>query len=224
MNNLLMVLGLGLAGIDPTGMVMLIPYLNDKQSKKKATLFGLSILFGVATLGGVLSGVLGQLVSTAEGFFNSLEDDIWVVLTALVILFLLYIGINRLKDKGKKQSEKAEKGSGKGFWFVIGLNIVLALTDPTFVSVVTIGGHKSELLSSFLYALLWVLISQSPLFLLVGAVLLGKHEQFISAFQSWKEKHSATLSVIVTALIFISAGVLLLDLVVYYLSGNWLLG
>lgn len=224
MGNLLFVMGLGLAGIDPAGMVMLIPYLSHKDSKKKAVLFGLSIVCGVSLLGGTLSGLLASMVPAIEDMITSLEDRVWIGINLLVSLFLLSIGWNRIRKRGGKKSGKPEKGSGKGFWLVVGLNVILTLADPTFLSVVTLAGHKNNLFLSLFYAMVWIIISQSPLFLLIGAVLMGKHEAFISRFQSWRARHANTLSNLVTILIFICAGLLLLDVILYQVAGYWLIG
>ena len=59
MNNLAFIVGLGLAGIDPIGMMLLVTMQTAGLSKTKAYLYGGLVLFCTAILGFVLSSLLG---------------------------------------------------------------------------------------------------------------------------------------------------------------------
>lgn len=114
--------------------------------------------------------------------------------------------------------------------FIVGLIFAItALTDPSFLGVITLSGHSTNMVEVVLANCVWISISQSPIFVLTIAVMLGKHEKIISYFdekisksqriKKLKKAFSITLTIII-----LLAGLLLLSEAIYYLlTESWLL-
>lgn len=227
MNNLLLVLGLGLAGIDPVGMMLLIAAMTAGASKKQIYLYGLLVLAGTTILGLTLSAILGagfaQITSHIEGAINSFSDRTWTWISFVIIAVLLYFASKRLLAKDKKEEGAGAKG-GKGLIAGAGFMVFTAITDPTFIALMGLAGQVNNLALSILYSLLWTLISQASLFLLIGAVIFGKHEIFIDKFNRFYQRYKIRIDQTITGLLFLLALVFIADLVYFWLTGIWLIG
>ncbi|MFN8648910.1 hypothetical protein [Streptococcus sp.] len=223
MNNLAFIVGLGLAGIDPIGMMLLVTMQTAGLSKTKAYLYGGLVLFGTAILGFVLSSLLGRGLSDLASSINNFSNTVWVWIYLALILILTSWGIKRLSAKEQKEKEKDQKSS-KGVYGAAAFMIFTALTDPTFLAVLALSGQVNHLLLSVLYNLLWVFISQAPLFLLLLAIVFNKHHMFIDKFNTYYEKYKRPINCAVTGLIFFTVFIFVADLIVYWFSGTWLLG
>lgn len=227
MNNLLVVFGLGLAGIDPVGMMNLITAMTEKASKKQIYLYGVLVLLGTTALGLTLSSLLGasfaQIGSHVEGAINSFSDTTWTWISFAIIAVLLFFAIKRLVKKDKEEKEEKASG-GKGLLAGAAFMVFTAITDPTFVALMGLSGQVNNLALSILYSLLWTLISQAPLFLLIGAVLLGKHQIFIDKFNQLYSRYKAKIDTAITGLLFILALVFIVDLIYFWTTGIWLIG
>ena len=223
MNNLAFIVSLGLAGIDPIGMMLLVTMQTAGLSKTKAYLYGGLVLFGTAILGFVLSSLLGRGLSDLASSINNFSNTVWVWIYLALILILTSWGIKRLSAKEQKEKEKDQESS-KGVYGAAAFMIFTALTDPTFLAVLALSGQVNHLLLSVLYNLLWVFISQAPLFLLLLAIMFNKHHVFIHKFNTYYKKYKQSINCTVTGLIFFSVFIFVADLIVYWFSGTWLLG
>ncbi|MFC3932977.1 hypothetical protein ACVR0S_08695 [Streptococcus dentapri] len=223
MNNLAFVISLGLAGIDPVGMMLLVTMQAAGLSKKKAYLYGGLVLFGTAVLGFILSSLLGRGLSDLASSIDNFSNTVWVWINLALILILTVWGMKRLSTEEQKENESGQKNS-RGVYAAAVFMMFTALTDPTFLAVLALSGQVNNLLLSILYNLLWVFISQAPLFLLLLAIVFNKHHVFIDKFNTYYKKYKKPINYAVTGLIFLAALVFVADLIVYWFSGAWLLG
>lgn len=223
MNNLAFIVSLGLAGIDPVGMMLLITMQIAGLSKKKAFLYGGLVLFGTAILGCILSSLLGRGLSDLASSIDNFSNTVWVWIDLAFILILTVWGIKRLLVKEQTEKESGQESS-KDVYGAAAFMIFTALTDPTFLAVLALSGQVNHLLLSVLYNLLWVFISQAPLFLLLLAIVFNKHHVFIHKFNIYYKKYKQSINCTVTGLIFFSVFIFVADLIVYWFSGTWLLG
>ncbi|BAQ23605.1 uncharacterized protein SRT_03440 [Streptococcus troglodytae] len=214
MNNLLFVLGLGLAGIDPVGMILLIAMQAAGLSKKRVYLFGSLVLFGTVLLGFVLSIILGNGISNIAQALGQLPNIAWVWIYVVLIAALIAWGVKRLLTVEELNSQSSQK-SNKGIYAAAIFMIYTAIVDPTFLAVLALSGQVNNALLSLLCNLIWVLISQSPLFLLILAVMSNKHHLFIDKFNAFYDRCRQPIKCGITGLIFLSALVLLIDLSFY---------
>lgn len=226
MNNLVVVLGLGLAGIDPVGMMILMAAMTGGASKRQMYTYAALVLFGTTVFGLTLSSILGagfsRLSSELSGAVDSLSDTTWTWISVVIIAVLLYFAISRLFAKDEEAVE--EKKSNKGLLAGAGFMVFTAITDPTFIALMGLSAEVNNLALSVLYSLLWTLISQAPLFLLIGAVALGKHQAFIAKFNQLYSRYKAKIDKGITGLLFLLALVFIVDLVYFWLTGVWIIG
>lgn len=221
MDHFWLILGLGLAGIDPVGMLLLFSFLSQGLSRQKAILFGVGTLAGTTLLGAGLSLLLGNTLQHLANLLQTLPNVAWIWFNAVLVLALVVWGFYRLHHP-EHHEKKAEK-TPKGMIPALGFMIVSPLLDPTFIGMMTVSSQHGLVMQPFLDAFLWTLISQSPLFLLTGAVMFGVHEKLVLAINGFRKKYHAVIHKLVTALIFLAASVFLADIVMYCVTGTWLL-
>ncbi|MGT2948901.1 hypothetical protein [Streptococcus devriesei] len=226
MTNLLIIVGLGFAGIDPVGMLLLLGGLAKGFDKKKTLIYALGVFLGTSLLGTVLSAVFGNKLSYfIEKLLSSLfklPDSLWVVIYIFIIFFLVILGLKRLRAIEKIAQDKAAKGGKKGLWGMIGFMIMTALIDPTFIAVLALSGRQ-RLVLAFMSNLIWVVLSQLPLFLLTFTILTNKHLIFTKWFDKLVAKHRQLVRNMVTGLVFLATFVLCSDLITYLITGTWLI-
>lgn len=228
MSNLPIVIGLGLAGIDPVGMLVLMGSLSTGLSKQKALLFGLLVLFGTSLTGTIFSELLGStlrqlgnVLSKSVTILNNVPDIGWVIFNLVVIIALIYWGLQR--DNKKHILEEKGQKSSKGLWFGAVFMIFTAVTDPSFLAVLALSGHKGNIILSFLYSFIWTILSQAPLFLLMVAILFNQHVRFVTKFNQMREKYQHLIHNFLTGLIYLIALVFVADLLSFLSTGQWLL-
>ena len=221
MNHLWLVAGLGLAGIDPVGMLLLFHFLTGGLSRGRALLFGGTTLVGTTLLGAGLSLLLGSTLQRLSGMLENLPNAVWVWFNAALVVALVLWGVYRLRhpEHHEKKAEKTPTALLPALLFLL----FTPLMDPSFVGMLALSAQRSGLLQTVLDAFLWTLISQSPLFLLTGAVMFGVHEKAVQMIQDFRTRHQHRIHAAVTILIFLAAALFLVDLAVYWISGVWLM-
>lgn len=220
MSHLWIIAGLGLAGIDPVGMLLLLRFLTQGLSRRRAVLFGAAALLGTALLGGVLSFLLGSTVQRLSDEISALPEGLWVWFNVALTVALLMWGVYRLKhpEHHDRKADKTPRGMIPALLFLIST----PLLDPTFVGMLAMASQHGAPWQPLADAFLWTLLSQSPLFLLTGAVMAGKHEKMVQLIDRFRTKNRNILHQTVTVLIFLSAAFFLADLIVHAATGIWM--
>lgn len=226
---------LGLAGFDPTGAIVIISALAMGVSKKQIYLFAITTFLGTVITGVFSSFFVEKGVNYLSGLLNYIPDSIFMILEFVVSFLLLKWFVERVFFKSKKENKDEKKESffvryiKKGLFLVGLIFAVTALTDPSFIGLVTLSGHSTNISEIILANSVWILISQSPIFVLSIAVMFNKHEQTISYFKNkfsnsikikkLKKILSAALSVII-----LIAGLLTLTEAIYYaITQKWII-
>lgn len=231
MNLFITALLLGVAGFDPSGAIVIISALAVGAKKKDVCIFAITTFIGTVTVGVACSYLLGSSIEYIADWLNYIPDSIWLVLEFIVVgaLFKWFVDRTfRKKEKEKKEESFLAKYIKKGLFAVGVFFAVTALTDPSFIAVITLSGHNMHFAEVLVANALWILISQSPIFILTIAVLLGKHESVIVFVQNklkesrFVEKVKKVFPKLLTAIILIAALVLLADVISYCTTGNWL--
>ena len=225
---------LGLAGFDPTGAIVIITALAMGVSKRQISLFAITTFIGTVLTGIISSFFVGTGVNYISELLNYIPDSIYMILEFIVSFLLLKWFVERVFCKQKKE-DKDEKKEGfftkyikKGL-FTVGLFFsITALTDPSFLALVTLSGHSSNMIEVVLANSVWILISQSPIFILSVAVMFNKHEQIIQYVQD-KLKNSPKiakikkcLSVALSVIILLAGLLTLVEGIYFCVTGVWL--
>ena len=136
------------------------------------------------------------------------------------------------KKRTVKKEEKKEsffiKFLNKGL-FVVGLIFAItALTDPSFLALITASSHNNNIFLVILANSIWILISQSPVFVLTVAVIFNKHEKVIDFFEELlnknnrKEKIKKIFSFLLSILLLIAGVLIVVDSIYFWFNGIWL--
>ncbi len=221
---------LGLAGIDPTGAIVIISALAMGVKKSKIILFILTVFFGTVLVGLVSSNlVLDTVITQISNLFNAIPNYIYMILEFIIGLVLLHWFIKRVfLNKPKETDSIFTKYIKKGLFFVGIIFSIFALADPSFLALITLTGQNANILENVLANIAWVLISQFPIFILLIAIIFNKHEKLIN----WYNEKLATskkiktikkiLSITLSTIILITSLLTLAEAIYYFFTNTWL--
>ncbi len=226
---------LGLAGIDPTGAIVIIAALAMGVKKSKIIMFSLTVLLFTVITGLIASSIIvNYSVDFIANLFNYIPDYLYMILQFIVGLILLrwYVLRTFFKEKENNKEKKKEsvftKYIKKGLFFVGILFSVTAVFDPSFLAVIALVGQSDNFVLNILANVSWILISQIPMFILLIAVIFNKHEKIIEYFKNKiatgkrvkliKKILYITLSII----ILIAAMLSLTEAIYYFITNTWL--
>lgn len=225
---------LGLAGFDPMGALIIIAALSMNMSKKQIGLFAAITFIGTVLVGVIVSQVLGIGVTYISELINNIPDIAYMWIGFAIGFLLLEWFVERIffKKKSKAKEEKKEtffaKYLKKGMFTLGVLFAVLALSDPSFLTLIALSRHSNNLLEVILANCTWITISQLPIFVLTIAIMLNKHEKIIAYFKDKFsnnpkiEKIKMALSVLLSGIILVSGLIMLLDSGCYLIKGHWM--
>lgn len=227
MSELLTILGLAIAGIDPVGAILLAGAISASLAKSKVIGFTLSALLGTVIAGTVFSVIGIRFIDQIKSLFPSLSSGIWVyvnIALALLILVWLYRQLWRKTDTKQKPAKKRKlQGS---LFTVVGLGIVFgasSVLDPTFVAAIGVAAQTENVLVIVGLHTVWITISQFMLFGLLIAYLLGKHHQLLNWSKTFWHKHKPGFIKVVHFAAFAVSLILVIDSITYLTSGSYLL-
>ncbi len=226
---------LGLAGIDPTGAVVIIAALAMGIKKRKVVLFALTVFFCTVLTGLIASNfIVGISVEFIASFFNYIPDYIYMILMFVVGLILIKWFVERTFFKEKKMNSEKKKESiftryiRKGLFFVGILFSVTAVLDPSFLALITLVGQSENIIYNLLANVSWILISQLPMFILLVAVIFNKHEKMIAYLKNKiatgkrVEMIKKILYITLSVVILVAGLYSLTEAVYYFITNNWL--
>lgn len=224
MEFILLSIGLGLAGIDPLGALLVASAVAAGMKKRDVVTFGLVVLLGTIIMGVALSLGLGASTAALVERLNYLPDGVWVVVSMATIALLWGWAIKRVfAKKPKAKSDKQSKWLKRGAWALAGFFLVTTLADPSYLALIAAAGHQQSFWLALAGHTIWILVSQFMLFVLVGAVMLGKHKSVLAKMKAFQKRHSQKISWSITGIIFAAGLVFLIDLFSFWVSGKWVL-
>ena len=108
--------------------------------------------------------------------------------------------------------------------FVTGLLFTLsAFPDPAFISLVVLCGHNGNLIVTIIAFIIWILISQFPIFLFNIAIINNCGEEFISKLETIRQKYSRLFEQIINTAIVIIILVFIFNLMSFYFTKTWMI-
>ncbi len=226
---------LGLAGMDPTGAVVIITALAMGIKKNKIILFIATVFFGTILLGLIASNFIVDIgVDFISNLFNYIPDYIYMLLEFIIGFILLKWFIDRTFFKEKKESNENKKESiftryiKKSLFLVGVLFSALALTDPSFLALITLVGQSDNIVEMILANVAWVIISQLPIFILLIAIVLNKHEKMIEycknkiATGKRVTQIKKVMYVILSIIILIASILSITESIYFFITDTWL--
>ena len=212
---------LGLAGVGPTGTLIILTALSMGIGKKQIVKFTLATFFGTVLVGVVFSKVLSSGVDMIADVLNRIPHFVYTCLELVSGVLLLIWGLGRTFCKKKVVHTEEKKDSffmrflDKGMFLLGVIFAFAALLDPSFMALLAIATQNDNIFLIALANATWILICQFPVFVLTVAVAFNKHEAVIAYFQNMlnknnrKERLKKMLSVLLSV-VLITVGVLML--------------
>lgn len=234
MNLLAKAFLLGIAGFDSTGAIVIITALTMGLSKKQILLFAITTFIGTVLIGVGCSTFLGTSVNTISNLLNSIPDIVYMWIELIIGILLLKWFVERVFFKSKNDVKEEKKESFltkyiKNGLFIVGIFFAItALTDPSFLALITISGHSQNVFMVILANCMWILISQLPIFVLTIAILFNKHEKVINYFKNKLsksdkiEKIKKILSILLSIIILVIGILSIIDSIYYWFNSSWL--
>lgn len=229
---LLAALGLGVAGLDPTGALLAAAGLAAGARARAAVLFGASVLVLTAALGTVLSLTAGSALAGVDWTSSLPGGPVTAGLEALagaVALAWVVVRLRRRADPGREEAAAdagrrggARLASSAGMVGAAVLFTAGAVLDPSFVGLVVLAGRDEPLVQVVAAHLVWSVVSQAPLLLLLVAVARGGHERAAALFARWWSRVRPLVRHLVTAALALLGTGLLLDAGWYAATGSFL--
>lgn len=217
-------LGLGLAGVDPAGLVVALGALAAGTRERVVVAFALMVILGTALLGTVLTLTVGQQLQEFD--WSSLLPPDWLGATVELVLAagLLVWAVIRSRRPGMRPPRPAGKSrSGAALLWAGVLFALSAPLDPTFLGLVVVAGRGEPAAAVASAHLIWIVVSQLPLVVLVLTILLRRHARPVAWLQSVMPKTRPVLARVSTVALALVGGVLAVDAVWWFVTGRFLL-
>ncbi len=174
---------LGVAGFDLSGALITITAVSMGLKRKEICTFALTNLIGTVTIGLACSYFLGTNVSHLSDWLNHNSATIRAVFQLVIGCLLLILFAERVFLSKKKDGQFFEKPINEGM-LTLGIAFAIsALTDPSFISLITLSAYHRQWLAVAAAHCIWIAISQAPSFIITIALLLGKYEAFMAYAQ-----------------------------------------
>ncbi len=224
MTLLLTALALGLAGLDPAGALVVAGALAAGARESHVVLFGLVVLVGTVVLGTTLSLTVGPRVAEIDWSVFAPGDRTVAFVEALLGVGLVCWGLVRAR-RPTAHAPKPRSAAGTGPIALVGAGILFALSavfDPTFVALTVIAGRDGAFWSAAVAHSVWVLVSQGPLVLVLGAMAGGKHKGVVIWFRSLWSRLRPAIGRLVTGAVLLVGAFFLLDAGWWFVTGELL--
>ena len=225
---------LGIAGFDPSGAIAIITALAMGVLKRDIYIFAITTFIATLLMGIIGSFFIDTGVMYISGLLNHIPESIFMVLEFMVAIVLLSWFYQRVFLKSKKESKAKQKDSffikyiKKGLFIVALIFAIMSFTDPSFIALITLSS-SDNILNIVLANIIWILISQAPVFILTIAVILNKHEKIITYLRNKFsnnpniEKVRNVLSHLLSIVILFVSSIILLEATYYLFTNKWLI-
>lgn len=226
LETVLAAVGLGIAGIDPLGAILLMSAIAAQFTRTRIILFTVTVFLSTIAAGTILSLLGAGFISSINDFIPVSTSSVWLIINLVIATIILVWLVRRKLTENKPKKEKPSKQLNSSFYAVIATGILFgagSVFDPTFLAAISLAAQSDDLFTILLMHSIWIIISQIMLFVLFIAYLYGKHEKVIAYGRMQLKKHTVLLQNVlyVTAIaVFI---LLVSDSLSYALTGKYLI-
>jgi hypothetical protein len=217
-------LALGLAGVDPAGLLIALGALAAGARERTVLAFTTIVVVGTALLGTALSLTLGRRLQDFE--WTSLLPPDWLgaVVEIVIAVALLAWAVVRLR-RPDARPPRPEKRARTGKALVLGAVLFAASAplDPTFVGLVVLAGRGESPAAVALAHTTWIVVSQLPLVALAVAVLLRRHDRAVAWLRDLLPRARPVLARLGTFALVLAGAVMATDAGWWIVTGRFLL-
>lgn len=207
--------GLGLLGLDPAGALVAAVALAAGARDRQIVVFGAIVLVGTTLFGAVLTVTVGERLARLDWASLVPHGTLRAGLEAGAALVLAGWAAARISG-GNAVSEPRTMGAGSaGVVAAAVLFVGTAATDPSFAALVVLAGREGSPGGVLVVNATWTVVSQAPLFLVVLAVLRGRHRAAVDLLQRLRGRWAPRVRAGVTGALGLGALLLLADVVAW---------
>lgn len=215
---------LGLAGVDPAGLVIALGALAGGARERSVIGFALVVVVGTALLGTVLTLTVGQRLQRVD--WSALTPPTWLgaaVELALAAGLLVWAVLRVAQSDVRPPRPRRRAVSGVALLWAGVLFAMSAALDPTFGGLVVVAGREESVGVVASAHLVWIITSQAPLVVLTIAVLLRTHVSALAWLEDRVSRARPALAKVGTGALGVVGIVLLTDVVWWFTTGRFLL-
>lgn len=224
-NELIQAIGLGIAGIDPLGAILLFSAISAGAERFKVVALVLSTLITSVVVGVVITVAGGQFIESTSIESSSEPGAIWAYLEIGVAIILGYWLLQRIRNKRDlKETEKKQRPlSGTILTYIVAGVVfsVTAVIDPTFIATAVVITDNNDVFISIIAFTIWTLISQIMMFALFVAYLSGTEQSLINATKLLWGKHKSLFQGALYVAGTLAVLLLLADAFYYIINKNY---
>lgn len=227
MNELLTVLGLAVAGIDPVGAVVLAGAIGAGLGRAKIIGFSLATLLSAVVTGSLFSVIGIEFIDQIRAWFPGANSSVWFYVNiGLALLIIAWLVRKRKSGLDASTGQTTKRQLKGGVITVAALGAVFgvsSLLDPTFIATIGVAAQTNSLPAIISAHTIWIVCSQFMLFGLAAAHMLGKHRQLLEWSAAFWRKHKPGFVKVVRITALLMSLLLLADSAAYALWGRYLL-
>ena len=223
-NELIQTIGLGIAGIDPLGAILLFSAIRAGAERPKVIALVVSISITSVIAGVLVAVASGQLVESTSLEPPSQPGVIWAYLEIGIAILIGYWLIQRSKSNGDSKKEKINNDSIGTILTCIVAGAVFSVTtviDPTFIATAIVVADINDVFISIIAFTIWTLISQFMMFALFVAYLSGTEQRLINATMLLWQRHKSLFERALYAAGVLAVLLLLADAIYYIINKNY---
>lgn len=224
-SDVIIAFGLGLAGIDPFGAILLLSAIAAGIGSFKIKMFTITVFFSTIITGVLLSLIGAGIIDQIKSGVPNETSIVWVfvnITIALVISIWLVRKSRRKPTLEAKNQKKTLKGSNSTVFLVAILFGIGAVFDPTFLANISFAAQTSDVTTMIAMHTIWTVITQIMLFVLFIAFMLGKHEKLITISKQFLKKHQTSLNTTVFTAGILSVLFLIADSLSYFIFDKYI--
>jgi hypothetical protein len=224
-SDLVIAFGLGLAGIDPLGALLLLSAIAAGISGFKIKLFTITVFFSTIITGVLLSLVGVGIIDRIKSGVPNETSVVWVFVNITIALVISIWLVRKSQHKPTletKKQKKTLKGSNTTVFLIALLFGIGAVFDPTFLANISFAAQTSNITSMIAMHTIWIVISQIMFFVLFIAYLLGKQEKLITISKQFLNKHRTSLNTTVFTAGILSVFFLIADSLSYFIFDKYI--
>lgn len=218
--------GLGIAGTDPLGAVLLMAAIAANFTRSRIILFTVAVFLSAVIAGTILTVVGARFISSIKDILPVATSSVWVVVNLVIAAVILAWIIRRKLAESKPKKAKLNKKLNNSYYAVAATAILFgagSVLDPTFLASISLAAQTNNLITTLTMHTVWIITSQIMLFVLFVAYLHGKHERVIAYSRMQYAKHKSLLQNMLYVAAIAMFVILVSDTISYLISGKYLI-
>lgn len=224
---------LGISSIGVVGLFIATYSLSKNANRSDIYIFSLNILLITVFLGILFSKILSSSINYLTNMLNSIPLMIYAIISFIIGLILLYwfliriVNVKVIDESEKKKENFFIKFIKKDLFLASILFSIFIITDPTFFGVVTITSISDNYILDILSYIIWIVLSELPLYVFVVCMILNVDKKLIDWYQERIgtnkniKKIKKILNILLSIVIYLGSTYFLLQAMHYFIKGSW---